>query len=68
VRHLGVVTTVEHPARGPVGVLRSPIQMSRSAATAKSPAPLASADTDEVLAELGYAAAEIAQLQAEHVV
>lgn len=68
VRHLGVVTTVEHPSRGPVGVLRSPIQMSRSAAAAKSPAPLASADTDEVLAELGYADAEIAQLHTEHVV
>ena len=40
----------------------------RSAAVAKLPAPLASADTDEVLAELGYAAAEIAQLHADHVV
>jgi crotonobetainyl-CoA:carnitine CoA-transferase CaiB-like acyl-CoA transferase len=42
--------------------------MSRSAAAAKSPAPLPSADTDEVLAELGYADPEIAQLHAEHVV
>jgi crotonobetainyl-CoA:carnitine CoA-transferase CaiB-like acyl-CoA transferase len=68
VRHLGVVATVEHPARGPVGVLRSPIRMSRSGARAKTPAPLASADTDEVLAELGYGAEEIARLHAEHVV
>jgi crotonobetainyl-CoA:carnitine CoA-transferase CaiB-like acyl-CoA transferase len=42
--------------------------MSRTAAAVKSPAPLASADTDQVLAELGYAAAEIAQLHADHVV
>jgi crotonobetainyl-CoA:carnitine CoA-transferase CaiB-like acyl-CoA transferase len=68
VRHLGVVTTVDHPARGPVGVLRSPIRMSRTGASPKSPAPLASADTDEVLGELGYGADEIAQLHAEHVV
>ena len=68
VRHLGVVTTVDHPARGPVGVLRSPIRMSRTGASPKSPAPLASADTDAVLGDLGYGADEIAQLHAEHVV
>jgi crotonobetainyl-CoA:carnitine CoA-transferase CaiB-like acyl-CoA transferase len=68
VRHLGVVTTVEHRSRGPVGVLRSPIRMSRTSASPKSPAPLASADTDEVLSELGYGADEIARLHAEHVV
>ena len=68
VRHLGVVAAVEHPSRGPVGVLRSPIQMSRTPAVAKSPAPTASADTDAVLAELGYSASEIAQLRAERVV
>ena len=68
VRHLGVVSTVEHPARGPVGVLRSPIRMSRTGASPKSPAPLASADTEEVLAELGYDAAEIAELRAARVI
>ena len=68
VRHLGVVAAVEHPSRGPVGVLRSPIQMSRTPAVAKSPAPTASADTDAVLAELGYSASEIAQLRAERVI
>ena len=68
VRHLGVVATVDHPARGPVGVLRSPIRMSRSDASPKTPAPLAGADTDEVLAELGYDTDEIAWLHAEHVV
>ena len=68
VRHLGVVAPVEHPARGPVGVLHSPIRMSRSGAAPKTPAPLAGADTDEVLAELGYGADEIARLHAEHVV
>ena len=68
VRHLGVVAAVEHPSRGPVGVLRSPIQMSRTPAVAKSPAPTASADTDAVLAELGYSASEIVQLRAERVI
>ncbi len=42
--------------------------MSRTGASPKSPAPVASADTDEVLGELGYGADEIAQLHAEHVV
>jgi crotonobetainyl-CoA:carnitine CoA-transferase CaiB-like acyl-CoA transferase len=68
VRHLGMVTTVEHPSRGPVDVLRSPIRMSRTGASPKSPAPLASADTDDVLAELGYDAAEIAELRAARVI
>lgn len=68
VGHLGVVTTVDHPARGPVGVLRSPIRMSRTGAVPKTPAPLADADTDAVLGELGYSADEIARLRADHVI
>jgi crotonobetainyl-CoA:carnitine CoA-transferase CaiB-like acyl-CoA transferase len=68
VRHLGLVTTVNHPSRGPVGVLRTPIGMSRTPAVAKSPAPTASADTDDVLAELGYSTAEITVLRAGHVI
>jgi crotonobetainyl-CoA:carnitine CoA-transferase CaiB-like acyl-CoA transferase len=68
VRQQGVVTAVDHPARGAVGVLRSPIRMSRTDPSPKSPAPLSSADTDTVLAELGYGADEIARLHADHVV
>ncbi|WAM19636.1 CaiB/BaiF CoA transferase family protein [Rhodococcus sp. JS3073] len=68
VRHLGVVEQIVHPVRGGIGVLRSPITMSRTSAVSKRPAPGPSADTGDVLRELGYTPEAIAELRGDGVV
>jgi crotonobetainyl-CoA:carnitine CoA-transferase CaiB-like acyl-CoA transferase len=67
-QHLGLVAMVQHPVRGEVGVLRSPITMSRSSAVPKASSPTASQHSDEVLAELGLTPTAIADLRAAHVI
>ena len=68
VEHLAMTEHVEHPLRGKVEVLRSPITMSRTPRTPKTPSPLPGQHTDEILTELGYAADAIAEMHAKHVV
>jgi formyl-CoA transferase len=68
VRHLDVLETVDHAARGPVEVLRSPVRMSRSMPVPKTPAPVPSQHTDEVLAELGFDPTQIRTLRSDGVI
>lgn len=49
--------------RGATEVLGQPILMSRSKASVKRPPPTLGEHTDEVLAEIGYAAADIKKLR-----
>jgi crotonobetainyl-CoA:carnitine CoA-transferase CaiB-like acyl-CoA transferase/enoyl-CoA hydratase/carnithine racemase len=46
----GMVTTVEHPVEGPVPVLSSPLHLSRTPATVRTPPPLLGQHNDELLA------------------
>ena len=46
----------------------TPIELSDTPGTYRRPAPLLGQHTDEILASLGYSAAEIAGLHAEKVV
>jgi crotonobetainyl-CoA:carnitine CoA-transferase CaiB-like acyl-CoA transferase len=68
VQHLDLLARVQHPARGEVNVLRSPITMSRTAPVTKTSSPTASQDTDAVLARLGYSSKEVDELRAAGVV
>jgi len=68
VRHLGLTATVTHPALGELEVQRHPVTLSRTPASVRSAAPDLGAHTDEVLAELGYAPADIEQLRADAVI
>jgi crotonobetainyl-CoA:carnitine CoA-transferase CaiB-like acyl-CoA transferase len=68
VTQLGVTTQVEHPTRGVVSVLRSPITLSNAPHAAKTPAPLPGQHTREILMELGYDLEQILDLTQRGVV
>ena len=59
---------VQHPKLGEIHLVNQPIGMSRTALDTHHGAPEAGEHTDEILAELGYSAQEIGQLQANRVV
>jgi crotonobetainyl-CoA:carnitine CoA-transferase CaiB-like acyl-CoA transferase len=64
VEHLHLTRRVAHPTRGDIDVLRPPLTFSDTPARIRSGPPADGAHTREVLAELGYAAAEIDELHA----
>ncbi len=59
---------LEHPTLGKYRTFAPPLRMSASPTRAGGAAPLLGADTDEVLAQAGIGAAEIASLRASGVV
>ena len=65
VRHLGIARPVTHPRLGEQHVVASPLTLSGVQKDIRAAAPDIAADTDAVLAEAGYSAAEIAALR-EH--
>jgi formyl-CoA transferase len=63
-RETGTIVEVDHPQRGKYLTVGNPIKMSDSPTDVKR-SPLLGEHTDEVLAELGYAAADVAALRAK---
>jgi len=68
VRHREMAVEVDHPRAGPSRVLGVPMKLSATPGGVRRPAPTLGQHTDEILAELGYDAAAIADLHARKVV
>ena len=66
-RATGTVVEVDHPTRGKYLTVGNPIKMSDSPSDVKR-SPLLGEHTDEVLAELGYSADQIAALRTDKVI
>jgi crotonobetainyl-CoA:carnitine CoA-transferase CaiB-like acyl-CoA transferase len=58
-----MVLTTEHPTAGTVRMAGSPVRLSHHSATVRRPPPLLGEHTDEVLAEIGYSAADVAAMR-----
>jgi formyl-CoA transferase len=66
-RKTGTIVEVDHPKRGKYLTVGNPIKMSDSP-TVVTRSPLLGEHTDEVLAELGYGAADVEALRAKKVI
>jgi crotonobetainyl-CoA:carnitine CoA-transferase CaiB-like acyl-CoA transferase len=64
----GMIDHVVHPVLGEIPVVSTPVKFSAMQAGVRKAAPLRGADTDTVLADLGYTEAEIAALRDKHVI
>jgi formyl-CoA transferase len=68
VRHLQAAAKVMHPVLGEIRLVRQAVGLSRTPATMVSATPEIGQHTDEVLAEAGYSAADIARLRENKVI
>jgi crotonobetainyl-CoA:carnitine CoA-transferase CaiB-like acyl-CoA transferase len=68
VKHLRLTRKVSHKVLGELEVIGQAIELSRTPWSVRSPTPEPGEHTDAVLGELGYGAAEIADLRARKVV
>jgi crotonobetainyl-CoA:carnitine CoA-transferase CaiB-like acyl-CoA transferase len=68
VRHLGIAQTVHHPKLGDIALVGQPVALSRTPASITAPLPDKGAHSDDILAEAGFAAAEIEQLRQAQVI
>jgi crotonobetainyl-CoA:carnitine CoA-transferase CaiB-like acyl-CoA transferase len=64
----GRTVELEHPRLGPVRQVLPPFSLSRTPATVRTPPPLLGEQTDEILAELGFAAEAIVGLRTAGIV
>jgi crotonobetainyl-CoA:carnitine CoA-transferase CaiB-like acyl-CoA transferase len=68
VQHLQAAAKLKHPVLGEIRVVNQAVGLSRTPATMASATPEIGQHTDEVLAEAGYSAAEIAALRKNKVI
>ncbi len=68
VRHHGMIVQYQHPEVGPLTLMGQPLRFSETPASDPGPPPTLGQHTDEVLRELGYRDADIADLRRRNVV
>jgi len=68
VQHIGIAQPVHHPQLGDIRIVGQGVNLGSGPATVRSPAPDRGAHTAEVLRELGYDPAAIADMQQRGVV
>jgi crotonobetainyl-CoA:carnitine CoA-transferase CaiB-like acyl-CoA transferase len=68
VQHLQAAAKVKHPVLGEIRLVNQAVGLSRTPATMVSATPEIGQHTDEVLAEVGYSAADIARLRQNKVI
>ena len=68
VQHLGMAAAIDHPLRGETKLVAQPVKLSRTPASIYVSAPDAGEHSDEILAEAGLSAREIADLRARNVI
>ena len=68
VEHLAMAQTVESPHLGRLTIVRSPTRLSRTPTKLRRAAPRPGGDTEEILKEHGYTAADISAMRAQGVV
>ncbi len=68
VRHREMAVEVDHPAAGKTRVLGIPVKLSKTPGAVRRPAPTLGQHTEEILRELGYDAATIADLRARTII
>jgi crotonobetainyl-CoA:carnitine CoA-transferase CaiB-like acyl-CoA transferase len=68
VKHLKMAASVHHPRLGDIEVVNQAVELSRTPSGVRYPTPEKGEHTDEVLGELGYDAAAIAELRKQKVV
>lgn len=65
IKHLGMAKDIVSHERGPTQLVGQPVTLSRTDSSIKHPPPMYSQHTDEILADLGYSADDIAKLHAD---
>ncbi len=68
VRHLQAAATVRHPRLGETRIVNQVVKLSRTPATMARATPELGEHTEEILAELGYDEAQVADLRARRLV
>ena len=68
IRHNGMIVDIEHATAGRIQVTGVPVHLRGTPGSVRLPPPLQGQHTEELLAELGYAAGEIESLRGEKLV
>ncbi len=63
-----IIYTTNHPVRGEIKMLGIPVKLEKTPGHPRGPAPLLGEHTESLLSGLGYAAEEIARMEAEKII